>query len=93
VELLSDDECRYLAHTVGDIAAGERFWEGDFGLLYNEYAKLRYFKVGRQAPSALVVSWRGALPVLRGLSRDRRPRAAGAPQCSTTAPTRALGCR
>jgi SagB-type dehydrogenase family enzyme len=63
VELLSDDECRYLAHTVGDIAAGERFWEGDFGLLYNEYAKLRYFKVGRQAPSAPAVGHDGFVPI------------------------------
>jgi len=50
--LLSDEECRHLLSVVNDVAAGERFWEGDFGLLYNEYAKLRFFRMGRNVPTA-----------------------------------------
>lgn len=46
-DVLSDYECGHLLNAVTDISAGTRFWEGDFGLLYNEHAKLRYFRIGR----------------------------------------------
>jgi SagB-type dehydrogenase family enzyme len=50
VDLLSDYECAYLRSAVRDVVAGERFWEGDSGLLYHEYVKQRFFRVGRNAP-------------------------------------------
>jgi SagB-type dehydrogenase family enzyme len=63
VELVSEDERRHLLHLLGDVAAGERFWEGDFGLLYNEYAKMRFFRIGRRAPTAPVIQNDGFVPV------------------------------
>jgi SagB-type dehydrogenase family enzyme len=63
VELLSDDESRHVLHLLGDVVAGERFWEGDFGLLYNEYAKMRFFRVGRGAPTRPVLDQDGFVPV------------------------------
>ncbi len=47
VDILSEDECRHLLNSVRSVIEGERFWEGDFGLLYNEYVKLRYVNIGR----------------------------------------------
>jgi SagB-type dehydrogenase family enzyme len=41
--LLSEGECRNLLNAVRDVAAGERFWEGDAGIFYNEFVKLRSF--------------------------------------------------
>lgn len=63
MELLSDDEREHVLRLLGDIVAGERIWEGDFGLLYNEYAKMRFFRVGRQAPTAPALDRDGFLPV------------------------------
>jgi SagB-type dehydrogenase family enzyme len=45
--LLSDYECEHLLRLVKDVAAGERFWEGDVGIFYNEYVKARYFNYVR----------------------------------------------
>lgn len=53
VDLLSDDECRHLLNTIQDIATGERFWEGDIGILYNEKIKARYFNIGRNLPEII----------------------------------------
>lgn len=47
VDLLSEYECGHLLSAVQDVAHGERFWEGDIGLLYNEYVKARFFNIGR----------------------------------------------
>lgn len=47
VNLLSDYECEHLVRAVKDITAGERFWEGDVGIFYNEYVKARYFNYVR----------------------------------------------
>lgn len=44
VELLSSYECEQLASCVSDIAAGERFWEGDVAVFYNEYVKARVWQ-------------------------------------------------
>jgi SagB-type dehydrogenase family enzyme len=74
VELLSDDESRHMLHLLGDIVAGERFWEGDFGLLYNEYAKMRFFRVGRQAPTAPALDQNGFVPVSITKSYPGAPR-------------------
>jgi SagB-type dehydrogenase family enzyme len=52
IDLLSDDECACLLSAVEDVVDGERFWEGDSGLFYNEYVKLRFFRVGANAPTA-----------------------------------------
>lgn len=52
VTLLSDYECNHLLTIVRDIAAGERFWEGDIGILYNEYTKVRSFNIRRPSPNA-----------------------------------------
>jgi SagB-type dehydrogenase family enzyme len=54
VDLLSDYEREHLFRAVSQVAAAERFWEGDFGHLYNEYVKVRYFNLDRDrllAPS------------------------------------------
>lgn len=42
VDVLSDFECQHLLNTMRNTAAGQRFWEEDVGILYNEYAKTRY---------------------------------------------------
>jgi SagB-type dehydrogenase family enzyme len=63
VELLSDYECAHLLNTVRDIAAGEPFWEGDFGLLYNEYAKLRHFRVGSGVPRGPALEQNAFVPM------------------------------
>jgi SagB-type dehydrogenase family enzyme len=42
VELLSNYECKHLLAVMKDVVAGERFWENDVGLFYNEYVKSRY---------------------------------------------------
>jgi SagB-type dehydrogenase family enzyme len=47
VDLLSDYECHHLLAIVSDVAAGQRFWEHDIGVLYNEYVKVRYFDMSR----------------------------------------------
>lgn len=47
VSLLSDYECEHLLRAVKDVAVGERFWEGDIGIFYNEYVKARYFNFVR----------------------------------------------
>lgn len=47
VSTLSDYECSHLLSVVHEVAVGERFWEGDIGILYNEYVKARYFNISR----------------------------------------------
>jgi SagB-type dehydrogenase family enzyme len=41
VDLLSDFECEQLACALDRTVAGERFWEDDVAILYNEYVKTR----------------------------------------------------
>lgn len=62
VDLLSDYECMNLLRVVRDVATGERFWEGDSGLLYNEYVKLRFFRVGN-VPAAPAVDPKAFVPM------------------------------
>lgn len=47
VELLSEPEALRLLPTIKDVASGERFWEEDVGLFYNEYVKTRHLSVDR----------------------------------------------
>jgi SagB-type dehydrogenase family enzyme len=47
VEALSEDEREVLLDVARDITRGERFWEMDCGLFYNEFTKQRFFRVGR----------------------------------------------
>jgi len=42
VDLLSPHECRHLLASVTKITLGERFWEDDAAIFYNEYVKARY---------------------------------------------------
>lgn len=56
VELLEDEECRYLLSLVSDTAAGLRVWEGDAGILYDEYVKLRKFRLRRDAAGGAIVA-------------------------------------
>jgi SagB-type dehydrogenase family enzyme len=51
VDLLSDYECGQVGNAVRRAVDGERFWEDDFGLLYNECVKLRYSPTFRSAPA------------------------------------------
>jgi SagB-type dehydrogenase family enzyme len=51
IDLLSDYECEQLGVLLGDVAAGERFWERDVGVMYNEYVKARYFDLSRNLSS------------------------------------------
>jgi SagB-type dehydrogenase family enzyme len=51
IDLLSEDECAYLRRAAADISDGDRFWEEDVGLLYNEFVKVRYSTYARN-PSA-----------------------------------------
>lgn len=45
VAVLSEKECAELLRSVREIAGGERFWENDVAILYNEYIKHRSFKL------------------------------------------------
>jgi len=51
VDLLSEYECEHLEAVLGDVAAGDRFWERDVGIMYNEYVKARYFDLSRNLSS------------------------------------------
>jgi len=42
VDVLGEDECAHLLRSVQHVAGGQRFWEGDVALLYNEYVKAHY---------------------------------------------------
>jgi len=53
VGLLSDYESRRVLDLLRDVASGERFWEGDIGLLYNDYVKARYFDLSRNLSSVV----------------------------------------
>ena len=63
VDVLSEYECDHLLSAVRDITGGERFWEGDSGLFYNEYVKLRAFKMGRHPPTAPALDHDAFMPV------------------------------
>jgi SagB-type dehydrogenase family enzyme len=80
VGLLSDDECRQLLTLVEDVAAGERPWEGDFGLLYNEFVKMRFFRVARNRPAAPASERNAFVPI--GITKSYP----GAEQVSLPAP-------
>src|SRR5688572_23109654 len=53
VEALSEYECQHLSRLVDAVTAGERFWEGDVAVFYNEYVKMRSFNVSRN-PSSFI---------------------------------------
>jgi SagB-type dehydrogenase family enzyme len=53
VDLLSEYESQHLLAVVSDVSSGERFWEHDIGLLYNEYVKARYFDLSRNLSSII----------------------------------------
>jgi SagB-type dehydrogenase family enzyme len=83
VDVLSDYECGHLLNAVQDIASGERFWESDIGILYNEYVKARYFNVSRNLPNVIpagLVAEEGIfapIPIVKsyaGASRVELPR-------------------
>lgn len=50
VEILSEDESEHLATLVRDTVAGERFWEVDAAVVYNEHIKGRFRQLGGAAP-------------------------------------------
>lgn len=52
VDILSEDESERLATLVRDTVAGERFWEVDAAVVYNEHVKGRYRQLGGAAPPA-----------------------------------------
>jgi hypothetical protein len=51
VDLMSEYECQHLLRMVDPVVAGERFWEGDVAIFYNEYVKMRSFNVSRNPAS------------------------------------------
>jgi len=51
VGLLSDTECEALSPLFQDVAEGERFWERDAAVLYNQHAKARPVVVKRGVAS------------------------------------------
>src|SRR3989442_12484004 len=46
VSVLSDEESEHFVSLVRDAVAGERFWETDIAIVYNEYVKGRYRQLG-----------------------------------------------
>src|SRR3989442_12785647 len=46
INVLSDEESEHLVSLVRDAVAGERFWETDVAIVYNEYVKGRYRQLG-----------------------------------------------
>lgn len=51
LELLSEYECQHLIRLVDPVVAGERFWEGDVAIFYNEYVKMRSSNISRNPAS------------------------------------------
>jgi SagB-type dehydrogenase family enzyme len=51
VDLLSEYESQHLLRLVDGVVAGERFWEGDVAIFYNEYVKMRSLNVSRNPAS------------------------------------------
>ncbi len=87
VDILSDYECAHLLSTVQDIAAGERFWESDISILYNEFVKTRVHNVSSQnipsiIPAAPVVEGEFFVPIPIAKSYT------GAPQVGLPTPQR-----
>jgi SagB-type dehydrogenase family enzyme len=56
---LSEYECAQVVDVFRDVAEGRRFWEGDLGLVYDEYTKLRFFKLGRNPAYAKLLETAG----------------------------------
>jgi SagB-type dehydrogenase family enzyme len=52
VDVLSEHECERIAALVEDTAAGDRFWETDIAIVYNEYVKGRFRDLGPAPPQA-----------------------------------------
>jgi len=75
IQLLSEYECKNVLRVVGQACEGERFWEGDCGHFYNEYVKLRYFKLPRDRSTAPPSSAEGSfvpLPVTKSYADAER---------------------
>jgi SagB-type dehydrogenase family enzyme len=52
IDLLSEHEYEHIAALVDDTAAGDRFWETDIAVVYNEYVKGRFRDLGPAPPQA-----------------------------------------
>jgi SagB-type dehydrogenase family enzyme len=52
IDLMSEYECEHIAALVDDTAAGDRFWETDIAVVYNEYVKGRFRDLGPAPPQA-----------------------------------------
>jgi SagB-type dehydrogenase family enzyme len=75
IQLLSEYECKNVMRVVRQVCEGERFWEGDFGHFYNEYVKLRYFKLPRDRSTAPRLSVEGSfvpLPMTKSYAEAER---------------------
>ncbi len=97
VDLLSEYESQHLLAVVSDVSAGERFWEHDIGLLYNEYVKARYFDLSRNLSSIIPAGPAhddepfAPIPLVKSYPdapRFQLPAATGAPLSVTDAITR-----
>lgn len=53
IEGLSDYECSHLMSLFTNVTKGSRFWEGDVGILYNEYVKAHFFNIGRNTSNVV----------------------------------------
>lgn len=53
IELLSEYECERLLGAVRRVTSGERFWEDDISIHYNEYVKVRYLRPDGDAQSLI----------------------------------------
>jgi SagB-type dehydrogenase family enzyme len=97
VDLLSEYESQHILAVLSDVTAGERFWEHDIGLLYNEYVKARYFDLSRNLSSIIPAGPAhddepfAPIPLLKSYPdavRLRLPPPTGAPMPVTDAITR-----
>jgi hypothetical protein len=50
---LSEYECSHLMSLFNNVTTGTRFWEGDVGILYNEYVKAHFFNIGRNTSNVV----------------------------------------
>lgn len=53
LEGLSEYECSHLMSLFTNVTKGSRFWEGDVGILYNEYVKAHFFNIGRNTSNVV----------------------------------------
>ena len=62
IDVLSEHECDRLAALIEETAGGDRYWETDIAIVYNEYVKGRWRHMNPGPPEAFAEQPAGTLP-------------------------------